>query len=1047
MSPDNTPFPEPVNAHRHPIITPDPSESLESFLERAAPLLAWPGYSRGEDLAMLASLLGETAPGPRGVEFAAYILRALSFTADPPMALRHLDRYVRAQAPNALKELERLRDNSEHLHFLCSLFSFSTYLSEVVIRHPDFLPWIMRKSRLNRETPLMRYRDRVQEWMTGVTGRTERVVRLTLFKQRELLRIGIRDLLELGGTRELCRELSNLAQAIIEVAHADVNADLRERFGTPRNEVDHRETGYCIYAMGKFGAGELNFSSDVDLIFLYDEEGETEGSETSVATAAGRRITNHEFFNRVSREIVQYLSVHNREGFLFRVDARLRPEGAEGPLARSRPAYVAYLKGHAALWEKIAYLKARFIAGDESLAILFDPIVREFVYTDNVDSELLPEVARLKRRIDHEALAAESRELDIKRGRGGIREIEFIVAAMQLLHGQTNQELRVRPTLDALHLLVKHRLMEGKTAKRFEEAYHLFRRIEHTLQMMHESQTHELPADRDERVALALRCGFPDPLRFEDTLTSHREFVRREFETMFHETDAAENLTLVDYLLGENDPPAEIIEELAPAGIGTLEGFRGLQQLAVGSREFSPSARGKLGFVKLLPRVLEELPHVAMPDQAVRQFDLLLRAARGFTWVYTLCLSHPPILKMILRTLGFGSYLARLLIAHPEWLDEIFQSDGLKETRTERVLGEFPANADAQPPETTLRQLRVMKQREGFFIATQEVLAIASSEDAARRTTTLAEFVVEGATRAAAREVLDQDAASLPVRWAVIGLGGLGDGQVHLAGDLDLAFVIESDGPWRDGTQLLAVDRVCQRLIAHLGATTPEGQLWKVDARLRPDGANSPLVATADRFRQYYREEAGLWEWQALTKARPIAGDAAYGRELLDSLYAVFREIGPVNDLAPEILSMRKRMEENVKLPRNAQFDLKTGAGGIVDVEFLVQYHQLSRPGLAKQLFPLTTAEAITALEKRRAFSAEDAAFLREHLRLLRTIQRHLRLLWETTRDYFPADWERRLALRRGLADQLLADGLAEFDQLSGRLARMRGIFLDHLTR
>ncbi|CAN5288626.1 bifunctional [glutamate--ammonia ligase]-adenylyl-L-tyrosine phosphorylase/[glutamate--ammonia-ligase] adenylyltransferase [soil metagenome] len=1025
-----------------PITAPEPNERLEDFLTRAAAAHGWPVEARAADARLMHDLFSLAGTGQAALDTAAHVLRSLSFSADPPMALAHLDRYVRSRGDAAARELQSLRDNSEHLHFLASLFAFSDYLSEAVISHPEFLPQVFRGKGLNQEKSLAAYRAQAQEILRDVTEIDQRRATLVLLKTRELLRIGIRDLMELGDTETLCHELSNLAQAIVEVAYADCSARLLSRYGAPINEYDGKPTGFCIYAMGKFGAGELNFSSDIDLVYVYDEEGQTAGRlDDSVAPGLPRNITNHEFFGRLGRDIATYIGDHTHAGFLYRVDLRLRPEGAYGQIARSRSAFAAYLTGHAALWEKIAYLKCRFIAGDEMLAQLFDPIVQQFVFIENDADELFPEIARLKRRIDHDALTEETRALDIKRGVGGIREIEFIVAGLQLIHGEKIPALRIRPTLPAMDVLVAEKLMTRDDADQLTDAYHLFRRIEHTLQMMHESQTHRMPSGETEREALALRCGFLNPAKFEETLNAMRSYVRARFAETFRETEPAGKLTLIDYVFSEMEPPPEIIRDLAPVGLGDEDGFRALHRLAMGTQEHSPSAKAQRNFQRLLPDLLAELPAVAMPQQAVRQFDLLLRAAKGFSWVYDICLSNPLILKMFLRTLGFGSLLGRQMAAHPEWIDELFSSDGLREDRTERTTRETNLAFPNLAPDAALRQLRLFKQLEGFLISAQEVLAIAPSQSAAERSTMLAEAVLRGAAKICERIVLERTGQSaLPARWAIIGLGGLGDRQVHITGDLDVAFVVERDGEWEGGGLVNWLDKIGQQIIREMSAITPEGQLWKVDARLRPDGKSGPLAATKDRFIQYYRTDAGLWEWQALTKARAVAGDVEFGGEVLRDLHALFAETGAPANPGPEICAMRARIEESIKLPRTARMDMKRGAGGIVTVEFLVQYFQLLHHNEAAKYFPLTTEQALDAFAKRGDLLLNDAEFTQHHLHLLRTIQRHHRLLWETTNDYLPLDGERYAALRRGLADQLQAD-LQQLDDLPARCARMQAIF------
>ena len=1034
---------EQPTAYVFPILSPEPGESLEAFLARAAEKHHWPSKTRGLDMPLLEDLLrtvesSEEEAARRG----AHVLRALSFAADSAMALRHLDHYLRGFGEEAGKELDRICKNSEHLHFLVSLFSFSSYLSEIVIAHPDYLGWIFRSSRLNREKSLERYREQVAELLEGIAGLEERRASLTLYKKRELLRIGVREIREMAGAQELCRELSNLAQSIIEAAYRDCYGELTAMHGNPLSEEFGDRTGYCIYAMGKFGAGELNFSSDVDLVFLYDEEGKTEGVPEGLDGQPVRRLSNHDFFNKLSRNFITYLNDRNPEGFLFRIDARLRPEGSRGPLARSRPAYAAYLATQAAAWEKIAYMKARFVVGDADLAAVFDQIIELFVYGNNLAEELWPEIGRLKRRIDHERLSAEERELDIKRGRGGIREIEFIVGGLQIIHGLRRPEIRRRGTLDAMKGLVESGFMDGEVATKLEHAYLLFRRIEHTLQMMHERQTHTMPSEPLERERLGLRCGFLKVEDFEQTLEDFRSFVRERFEEQYSLNEPTDRATLLDYLLEEENPPKEALRELEPAGLGDVEGYRALQKLAVGTREYAPSARGQRGFRDLLPRLLEELPHTALPRQAVHHFDLLLRSAKGFSWVYDLCLSHPPILKLILRTLGFGSLLARQLIAHPEWLDEIFHGDGLKAERLDRVIPELHHGLKHVGFEEGLRRVRQFKQLETFLIGTQEVIATAPSNEAAQRTARIAEASLQAVADLAAREVAELEPdEGLPGRWAILGLGGLGDRQVHQTGDLDVALVLEKDEDWRGERLSQWLERVGRRIIHHMGAVSPEGQLWKIDARLRPEGKQGPLAATRERYLEYYREEAGLWEWQVVTKGRPVAGDLDFGAEVMESLYALYGETGPPDNLAREVYTMRQRIENNTKVPRNALVDLKSSAGGVVTVEFLVQYLQLSHPEQAARTFSMTTEEALAFFAERGALEKGKADFLMKHLRLLRVAQRHHRLLRETSKDLYPADKERQEALHRGMKDQLVLQGLERPQNLLKEMGRARGIF------
>ncbi|MBI1292324.1 bifunctional [glutamate--ammonia ligase]-adenylyl-L-tyrosine phosphorylase/[glutamate--ammonia-ligase] adenylyltransferase [bacterium] len=1007
------------NAHFHPIESPQAGDSLAEFLARASAAYRWPEERRQGDMVTLADLLAHLEDEAEQLQVGAHLVRALSFAADSSMALGHLARYVLAQGDDVKRELRSLRDNPEQLHFLASLFAFSDYLSGVAIGHPEFLRRVMLTRGLNREKSLDLYRRELMEFLSDCRSAGERGCRLVLFKKRELLRIGVRDLRELAGTSELCRELSNLAEAIVESVYTETWQETVARFGLPRSEEDGEIPGFCLYAMGKFGAGELNFSSDIDLVYIYDSEGTTDGVDGPIEGVKIRRTSNHEFFNWLGREIARKIGEHTAEGFLYRVDLRLRPEGASGPLARSRAACVQYFLTQAGRWEKIAWLKARCIAGSASLAAIFEPIIHGFVFDGNSAQELFPDISRLKKRIDFERLSEEGRELDIKRGFGGIREIEFVVAGLQLVQVGQFPELKIRGTIAALALHEKLGLIDPDTAATLRRAYFLYRRIEHTLQMMHESQTHRMPAAGIERERLAIRCGYLDYRAFEEELATLRQFVRHTFQRIIEDEGGRGGLELADYLFGDSEPTEAILSELRPCRLDDHDGFMALRRLAVGTSEYGPSLRGQESFRKLLPQLLTELVSTAQPRNAVHQFDLLLRNARGFSWVYELCLSNPLILRLLLRVLGFGSLLGRLLVAHPEWLDEMLSSDGLKETRTARAIHDLGFERLDVSHETALRQLRRFKMLEGFLISVQEVLGICSAADGAARMTLLAEHVLDLSARLVLRQMGDP-----PVpRWAILGLGGLGDRQVHFAGDLDLAVVVEEGDGTDRATRVETIDRVFRGVIRDVGGMSPDGQLWKIDARLRPDGASGPLVATDIRFHQYYQREAGLWEWQVLTKARSVAGDRQFGDQVLQSLRCLYSTIGPPRELANEIASMKGRIEDQVRLPRTAVLDLKRSPGGVIDVEFLAQYIQLARPMEAERLFPLSTSQVLQRARENNWLHGDEAELLMDHLADLRLLQRGGRLLWETTSDYLSGEPTVTEELQRGLADQLVGRG------------------------
>ncbi|MCB2154435.1 bifunctional [glutamate--ammonia ligase]-adenylyl-L-tyrosine phosphorylase/[glutamate--ammonia-ligase] adenylyltransferase [bacterium] len=970
------------------------------------------------------------------VEVAPKLIPALAATADPRMALRNWDRYVRA-AWDRLGVLHLMEHNPDHLQFLAQLFAASQFFSDIVVRNPEYLEWCLVEARMESEKPLEEYRRQLHGFVRAFGSSESRRRALCRFKRRELLRIGVRDLQQRADIMELCRELTNLAEAACELALEDSLSDLMKRYGQPAPPPDVKPDdtiGFAVLAMGKFGGRELNFSSDIDLIFVYDTEGTTAGRKDGTGHVSNR-ITKHEFYCKLGTAIIQYLDYSTIEGVLYRVDARLRPDGASGAIARSLPAYVAYLADQARSWEKIAYLKARCVAGDRKLAARFEEVRQNFVFFGNSPQVLLPEVARLKRRIDHEALDPRTRKLDIKRGPGGIREVEFISAALQLLHGGNDKSLRVRATLEAMELLAEKGKLQPDKVRRLREAYLLFRQVEHCLQMMNEQQTHALPEDDEERQRLAVRCHFESEADLQSQLSEFRGFVREQFEALFHEEGPAEKLDLVDYLVSRDTPEESVLEELAPFGIGTVEGFRALRELVSGSREFAISRHSQQWLERVFPQLLEQLQNVAYRENAIRHFTQLLRSHHSVTSTYELIQSHPWVLRMLVRVLGFGSLPARLMVAHPEYLDQLLLGEPLRGTRSPAYAfdEEYAARVGRLEVEKALGRIRQFKDREALFLAVREIMDVDSARESAATTTELAKTCLS-----AVIDVLSRDSERRDGRWCIIALGSFGGEWVHVCGDLDVAVFHEA--PENDRGAAEHYSNLAGRILSTMSAVSPDGQLWKVDARLRPDGVNAPLSIARERAERYYREEAGIWEFQSMTRAQFLAGDEEFGREILGSMHDALRDRSPLPDLAKEIHEMRVRLDQTVRLPRHAKLDLKRGPGGIVDVEFLVQYFQLAKGIELPALRTPRTDEALEVIRDAGLMEVETVDFILEHHHVLRTVQRAIRLLWETPKDLVPGTPDRLGPLARAL-DPQLQNAAERLESLGAQMITMREIF------
>lgn len=995
--------------------------------------VAWPVDARDEALGALAEHAADPLAMREAMELAVPLVRTLSATADPPMALRNLDRYVRASFGKA-GLFKRLLESERHRDLLARLFASSQFFSDIVARNPEYLDWCFSEAIIEDCKPLERYRLHLRQFLGAARTQESRRRALCRFKRRELLRIGVREMAGHGSIREYCRELSRLAQAACELAHDDVLADLSARHGLPaRADGSEPRSVFCIVAMGKFGADELNFSSDIDLVFVYDEEGETTGRADSTGYVSGR-VSSNEFYSRLSQGICAYLGDPTSEGVLYRVDARLRPEGKAGAMARSLPAYAAYFAEQARSWEKIAYQKARAVAGDEHLGEQFHAIARSFVFSGNRHDVLLPEMARLKRRIDEQAMDPDGANLDIKRGPGGIREIEFIVSALQLLHGGEDTSLRVRGTLDGLEKLVVAGKIDRVVAARLQDEYWFLRRVEHALQMLDEQQTHSLPAQRSQWRPLAVRCGYPDDEEFARHLDATRTWVRAQFEALFLGEESARPPALVERLETGGMADEESLRTLAPYGLGTPEGFTALRELLVGTREVAISSRGQRSFEALLPRLLDELRATVDPAAAVLGLSQFLRAHHAMTGIYQLLLEHPPILRLLVRTLGFSPLTSRLLVGHPGRFDQMLEGTALSAERSPR--GEFERRyrprMGALDGDARLEEIRRFKDRESLFVSARELLGICTLDEAAGQSTELAETSLqEFAREFARRHGIGDD-------WCILAFGSFGSRQVHVCADLDLAFFCD---PGEQGAEMATppeLQSFASDLLAAMTAVTPQGRLWKTDARLRPDGANAPLVVTLERARRYYGHEAGVWEFQSATRARFACGSEEIAQRAIGSIAQAWRARTATVDLRAEIRGMRRRMAESTKLPRNVEIDLKRSPGGIVDIEFLAQYAALS-----DREFSFDVPETDKVLESPRfeeLAGAEDADFLRSHHRALRRIQRLLRLMLESSRDYLPTQKDRRSQLERALA-VAFEDPARTLDELPGRMRRARGMF------
>lgn len=813
---------------------------------------------------------------------------------------------------------------------------------------------------------------------------------LRRFRNRELATLAFRDIAGLASLDETLTGLSDLADAAIAQALAFAMRRLRERHGQPR-AADGSEARPIVLGMGKLGGRELNFSSDIDLIFAYSAGGDSDG---------GRPLSNEEWFGRAARETSRLLTTITEDGFVFRVDTLLRPFGSVGALALPVDAIEDYYATHGREWERYALIKARVVAGDETAGARLLERLRPFVYRRYLDFNALGALRELKQLIDADA-ARRGAEQNLKLGPGGIREIEFIVQLFQLTRGGQDARLRDSRLRPVLAVLGASGLLAPEIAQRLDAAYTMLRRFENAVQLFDDQQTHELPETAEVQAALAAALDLPDYPAALAQLQPQREFVRRSFDAVFAQADA------VDPAQGRANPvdvwdaDNQAIAQLAAAGFGA-DAVRVVNAVALlrGSRQIrvlSESSQQRLR--SLVPLLLDAATRLPQPAVAVLRVLEVVAAIAGRSTYLSLLRDSAMARDQLLRLCAASPWIAELLARTPALLDALLDPRLSREAPPREAYAEELqqrlqrlGSADIEPRMELLRRYR---QEMTLRIAAADLSGTLPLPQVSDRLTWLAEAIVEEALRYASHQLAQTHGR--PVRadgdtaaFSIIGYGKFGSLELGYGSDLDLVFVYDTDAadaPTVDGERSIATadwfSRLAQRIVHLLATRTPAGRAYEVDLELRPSGNSGLVVTPLAGFARYQRESAWTWEHQALLRARPVAGD----RRLSAAIEAVRREVlcRPRDRAAlrADVIAMRERMR-SVNLKRDGQrWDVKQAEGGLIDAEFITQYLCLRdahrHPALVdhtdnwRQLEALLTAGVIDAGARDALLAAERA--------------------------------------------------------------------------
>lgn len=868
--------------------------------------------------------------------------------------------------------------------------------------------------------------------------------RLRRGRQRELLRLQAREALGSAPVEVSAAEVAALAEAAVEIALERAQDDLSLRWGAPEAD-DGAPNPPCVLGMGKLGGGELNLCSDIDLVFLFRTgQGRTAGG-------AQAPVDVRTFFGALAAAVADALGRVTEDGLVFRVDLGLRPEGRSGELAHSLDGAVSYYQHWGQTWERAALLKARPVAGDRALGRQFLAEVEPFVFRRSLDFTAVEDFKALKSRIDAGAAQRPGGSEDLKVGRGGIREVEFVVQTLQLIHGGRRPEVRERGTLPALAALCRAGVLEPAAADGLARGYRFLRTLEHAVQALRFVRTHRLPRDPDELSLLGRRMGLgaeADPAAgLLAALAGVRAEVRGAFDGLFRGAGAPAGETPGDRearsLLSLTRDDADAAERLCLAGFRdpgrALEALRVLREGPFAARS-SPRARRTLE--RMAPRLLAEVASSADPDQALQRLGDFLVASKARASYLALLEENPSTARLLIALFGASGYLSRYLIAHPELLDELVSADAAGPYRVAADLDEELEETlhRCADDEEWLDALRRFRNAEFLRVALGDLWGALTAEEVGRRLTRVAEVCLDAACRHARRSLARRlgeplSADGTPARFAILGLGKLGGAETDYHSDLDLLFLYSSRGcaPARGGGPVAAPEffaRLAQRVMSLLSARTREGIAFRTDARLRPSGRAGPLVTSLEAFAAYHGKGSQTWERQALVKLRPVAGDRGLGEEALEVAQRLLYAGPPARDPRPDIARMRERIElEAEQRGGGVRVDLKAGAGGIVDVEFAAQALQMLHGWRTAALRSANTLEALSALTRAGALADERAEALSDGYVFLRRLEAKLRILQDRPTDVLPTDPRGLAKLARSMgvqgaggAERLLSD-------------------------
>jgi glutamate-ammonia-ligase adenylyltransferase len=1008
----------------------DEPRTLDSVTSEELTALGFADPTRAQRL--LFSLAGQGVTDDILEQLLPSLLLALAGSPDPDRALNNFERWSRA-VTSRYTQFQFLLRHPAALKILLTICGVSQYFADILIRNPEYFEIIadpnLRGSEQDVRQAATLYRN-LSRFVDFISNPDLKLEAMRRFKQRELLRIGARDILGLSDMPQTAREFSDLADTCVQKCYEIGVGVLRQKYG------EDAAFPFCVIGMGKLGGSELNYSSDIDLMFVC---GDMEESESGSSSERSKRAMT--FALKLSEFIVNSLSRNMQNGHLFRVDMRLRPEGRFGPLARTLSSYRSYYENWAEPWERQSLLKARPIAGDARLGEAFQKLVSGYVYPRSVTTDFVKAIRINKERIEKKAELENRTLTDVKIGFGGIRDIEFIAQILQLELGGRFPLLRTPNTLDALSRLRQAGVLTTQEASELTEDYIFLRNVEHRLQILYDRQTQAIPTDPEERRLLARRMGYRDRERFDLDYRRRTHRVRSHFESLFYgarlDKSGAEADNWRSLLMNVETPEAReiILNRLSSSGFqDSIRAYQFLKHYAYGGDYGLEDPEAREQFRSFGGHLIEACRITGDPDSALIGMEHFIHSSPNHSQVYLALTENEELLERLCRLAAGSLPLMQSLSRHPEWLDLLVSEEAMEPATKsrEQAIAELKIRLKSVSSEKSFwDSLALYIQRERLRIGARDIWGIATPLMTVHELSALADAAIYAilnyAKQSRMEDSLSEAARSALESVAIIGLGKLGGRETGYGSDWDI-LIVYGDSEENETAQerYSAVNALAEFLLTASQELRTRNAPVELDARLRPEGRFGALARTVSEYLKYYSRQSLVWERQVLIKARYVAGCSETAKLYLRGIHRILYAEPLSVEERDEIVAMKRRIEKERLKWEERLTDVKLGHGGMSDIEFATQLCQLQTGAAYPQTRTTETVEALYSLSEAGAIPKPDAARLVETYSFWTSIRNRLTLLGGLANDVLPSDPRRLRALAIGFGAADMPEESAE---------------------